>query len=353
MIRVLLVDDSNSVRAVLRRFFARTPDLVVVAEAVNGEDAVRAVHEHQPHAVVMDLQMPGMDGYVAIERIMAERPTPILVLSSRATRNQMQTAFEAMRRGAIEVLPKPEDTPSWEVLAESLPRILRLVAGVRAVPAAAKKPPRARPAKAEAPVVKAAGALRWVAIGASTGGPAAIRAFFEEVPADLPVTFLIVQHIAAGFEVGFAEWLNKELPFDVRLARDGEAPATGTVRIAPAGSHLRLAPGGELHLDRDTPPRRGGHRPSVDDLFSSCAEVAPAETAGVLLTGMGADGVEGLLALRQAGGLTLVQDEASSIVFGMPRVALERGATEIALPPRDLARVLVPLVVKGERGKRP
>lgn len=348
MIRVLLVDDSNSVRAVLRRFFARTPDLVVVAEAGNGEDAVRAVHEHQPHAVVLDLQMPGMDGYVAIERIMAERPTPILVLSSRATRNQMQTAFEAMRRGAIEVLPKPEDTPSWEVLAESLPRILRLVAGVRAAPAA-RRPARARPARVVAPAVNAASGLRWVAIGASTGGPAAIRAFFEEVPAEMPVTFLIVQHIAAGFEVGFAEWLNKELPFDVRLARDGEAPATGAVRIASAGSHLRLAPGGLLHLDRETPARRGGHRPSVDDLFSSCAEVAPAETAGVLLTGMGADGVEGLLALRQAGGLTMVQDEASSIVFGMPRVALERGATEIALPPRELARVLVPLATKGKR----
>ena len=117
--------------------------------------------------------------------------------------------------------------------------------------------------------------------------------------------------------------------------------------VLPPGLRLRL------HLDRDTPPRRGGHRPSVDDLFSSCAEVAPAETAGVLLTGMGADGVEGLLALRQAGGLTLVQDEASSIVFGMPRVALERGATEIALPPRELARVLAPLAAKGAKGKRP
>jgi two-component system chemotaxis response regulator CheB len=337
LIRVLLVDDSNSVRAVLRRFFARTPDVSVVAEAVDGEEAVAAVREHRPHAVVMDLQMPGMDGYVAIERIMAERPTPIIVLSSRATRNQMQTAFEAMRRGAIEVLPKPEDTASWELLAESLPRMVRLVTEVRAAPAVA--PRRRDGAPAEPPPLAVASgprSLRWVAIGASTGGPAAIRAFLEEIPGDLPVTFLIVQHIASGFESGFAEWLNKEFTFDVRLARDGERPGVGAVRIAPADAHLVLSRGGVLHLDRESPARRG-HRPSVDDLFSSCAEIAPTATAGVLLTGMGSDGVDGLLALRQAGGLTLVQDEASSIVFGMPRVALERGATEVAMPPRDLA----------------
>ncbi len=341
LIRVLLVDDSNSVRAVLRRFFARAADMTVVAEAASGEEAVEAVAEHHPHAVVMDLQMPGMDGYVAIERIMAKQPTPIIVLSSRATRNQMQTAFEAMRRGAIEVLPKPEDTPSWELLADSLPRMVRLVAEVRAVPPA-PRPQRRKSAKAQALELAAGHAVRFVAIGASTGGPAAIRALFEELPADLPATFLIVQHIAAGFESGFADWLNKEVPFDVRLARDGEVPGPGTVRIAPAGCHLRLGEGGDVQLDFDTPARRG-HRPSVDELFSSCATAFPAETAGVLLTGMGADGVEGLLALRQAGGVTLVQDEASSVVFGMPRVALERGAAEVALPPRDLARALVPL----------
>jgi two-component system, chemotaxis family, protein-glutamate methylesterase/glutaminase len=343
VIRVLLVDDSASVRAVLRRFFAKTADLQVVGEAEDGAQAVEAVLAVEPHVVVMDLQMPVMDGYDAIERIMALRPTPIVVLSSRANRNQMQTAFEAMRRGALEVLPKPEDTPSWQHLAESLPGTVRAVAQARAQPLA-RRPPPAGPARAAARAVADPIAhrvpLRYVAIGASTGGPAVIRELLLEIPAEAPVSLLIVQHIAAGFEVGFADWLNKEFPHDVRLAKDGERPRPGAVRLAPGGAHLLLEADGALRLDAGTPARRG-HRPSVDELFLSCAQSCPRQVAGVILTGMGADGAEGLLALRRAGGLTLAQDEASSVVFGMPRVALERGATDVALPPRELARALV------------
>ncbi len=358
MIRVLLVDDSPSVRAVVRRFLARTRDIQVVAEAVDGAQAVQAVLDHLPHVVLMDLQMPVMDGYAAIERIMELHPVPIVVLSTRANRNQMRTAFEAIRRGAIEVLPKPEDTGSWEGLAASLPETVRAAAVARprviarpggmpaAAPlAAAARRPRA-PAVAErdlgggAPaVVVRAAPLRWVLIGASTGGPAALRELFDEVEAEPPVSFLVVQHIAAGFEAAMAEWLNKELPLDVRLARDAESPRRGAVRLAPAGAHLRLAAGGVVHLDSRTPARRG-HRPSVDELFLSAAANFPHAAAGVLLTGMGTDGVEGLEALRRAGSLTLVQDEASSVVYGMPRVALERGAADLAQPPRQLARTL-------------
>jgi two-component system chemotaxis response regulator CheB len=344
MIRVLLVDDSPSVRAVLKRIFRRTRDIEVVGESGDGAQAVQAVVDLQPHVVVMDLQMPVLDGYAATEQIMALRPTPIVVLSSRANRNQMQIAFEAMRRGAVEVLPKPEDTASWQQLAESLPATVRAVAEARAAPRAR----RARPVSPPPGGAARGEAIRYVAIGASTGGPAAIRELLDEMPADSPVGFLIVQHIASGFELGFADWLNKELPFDVRLAQHGEALRRGAVRLAPGGSHLRLEAGGVLALDSETPVRRG-HRPSVDEMFLACAEACPREVAGVLMTGMGADGVEGLLALRKAGGVTLVQDEASSVVFGMPRVALERGAAETALPPRELARALARLWAKGER----
>ncbi len=355
MIRVLLVDDSPSVRAVLRRFLSRPEDLVVVGEAPDGERAVAAVAELSPDVVVMDLQMPVMDGYVAIERIMATRPTPILVLSSRANRNQMQTAFEAMKRGAIEVLPKPEDTASWQLLVDSLPEVVRAVAAVRPV----RGVRQAKPARSEEPLAATASRplprvrrpdrpLRWVAIGASTGGPAALRELFEDLPADLPVSVLVVQHIAAGFEAGLADWLNKEFPHDVRLARDGEVVPPGAVRLAPAGAHLRLEAGGRLALDVETLARRG-HRPSVDELFLSVAAVAPRESVGVLLTGMGSDGVEGLLALRTAGGLTVAQDEASSVVFGMPRVALERRAADLALPPKEIARWLG-RICRNERG---
>lgn len=349
MIRVVLVDDSPSVRAVLRRFFAKTSDIQVVGEAEDGAQALRAVLDFQPQVVVMDLQMPVMDGYSAIEQIMAVRPTPIVVLSSRANRNQMQTAFEAMRRGALEVLPKPEDTPSWQHLAESLPGTVRAIIEAQAQPRPKRPRGGAEPEARQTgptPVFSATQELRWVAIGASTGGPAALREFLEEVPADAPVGFVVVQHIASGFELGLADWLNKEFPFDVRLARDGEILRKGALRLAPGGSHLRLEAGGVLRLDTQSPPRRG-HRPSVDDLFFSCAESCPREVAGVILTGMGSDGVDGLLALRKAGGLTMAQDEASSIVFGMPRVALERGAADIALPPRALAHALARVWGKG------
>ena len=342
MIGVVLVDDSPSVRAVLRRIFSKTRDIRVVGEAVDGAQAVQMVIDLQPQVVVMDLQMPVLDGYAATEQIMAVRPTPIVVLTSRANRNQMQTAFEAMRRGALEVLPKPEDTPSWQQLAESLPETVRTVAMAQTAPRLARRGRAVRPEI----LVDSPRELRWVAIGASTGGPAAIRELLEEVPADPPVGFLIVQHIASGFELGFADWLNKEFPFDVRLAQDGEELRRGMVRLAPGGSHLRLETGGVLRLDSQTPARRG-HRPSVDEMFLSCAESCPGQVAGVLLTGMGSDGVIGLLALRKAGGITLVQDEASCVVFGMPRVALEKKAADVALPPRALAQTLIRLWEKG------
>lgn len=350
MIRVLLVDDSPSVRAVLRRFLRQTDDLTVVAEASDGAQAVEAVLADEPDVILMDLQMPVMDGYSAIEQIMKRRPTPIVVLTSRANRNEMRTAFEAMRRGALEVLPKPEDTESWRHLAETLPPTLRAVAKVGPPPVLRPpRPPSRRPSgrtkTRERPLPPSALAsgpgpnLRWIGVGASTGGPAAIRDFLEALPPKVPASVLLVQHIAPGFELGLADWLKRELGLDVRVARQGERPRPGAVRLAPAGYHLRLAPGGVVELNSSTPPVQG-HRPAVDELFHSLAEGDALRSAGVLLTGMGSDGVEGLLELRRHGGLTLAQDEATSVVFGMPRVAVERGAADEGLSPGDIARVL-------------
>ncbi len=338
-LRVLLVDDSPSVRAVLKRFFSWTDDIEVVGEAPDGQTGVDMVWELHPDVVLMDLIMPGMDGYAATERIMELRPTPIVVLSARANRNQMRIAFEAMRRGAVEVLAKPEDTESWRLLADTLPDMVRTAAAARAEP---RRPKTWRPR----PVEVASRQLRWIGIGASTGGPAALRELFEAMPDHFPMSILVVQHITAGFEAGLADWLNREFVPDIRLAADGEQVQPGCVRLAPGDSHLALGPGGVLQLDRVS-PARSGHRPSVDALFASMALVAPALSAGVILTGMGADGVEGLLALHQAGGLTIAQDAASCVVHGMPRVAVERGAAEIELPPAQIARYLT-----GGRGDK-
>jgi two-component system chemotaxis response regulator CheB len=335
-IRVLVVDDSPSVRAVLRRFFSWTEDIRVVGEAADGAAAVAAALELAPEVVLMDLVMPGVDGYRAIEEIMRRAPTPILVLSSRAVRDGVRTAFEALRRGAVEVLPKPEDPESWRHLAVVLPRMVREIAR-RPAGGAPRPPAPPRPGRA-GPAPPAARDLRWLAIGASTGGPGAVRELLAALPARPPVTTLVVQHIAPGFEEGLADWLSADLGLDVALAGDGEAPSPGVVRLAPPGAHLQLAAGGRLRLDRETPPSARGHRPSVDELFASCARCCPERVAAVLLTGMGDDGVEGMLALAAGGALTLVQDEASSVVYGMPRAAWARGAATRALPPAEIAR---------------
>lgn len=180
---------------------------------------------------------------------------------------------------------------------------------------------------------------RWLALGASLGGPAALRDLLAELPAPSSLRVVIVQHIAPGFELDLADWLAGALALDVSLALDGEQPPLGSVRVAPTGAHLRVAAGDRLELDAGAPPR-DGHRPSVDELFLSLAIVAPRDTAVALLTGSGSDGAAGLAALRRAGALCLVQDEASSVAFGMPRAALELDAAELALSPRELGREL-------------
>lgn len=389
-IRVLIVDDSPSVRAVLRRFFSWTDEVELVGEAADGREAVQRTRELHPDVILMDLVMPGMDGYQAIEEIMARWPTPILVLSAKANRDQVQTAFDAMRRGAVDVLPKPEDTGAWRHMADTLPRALREIVnshhprplgrGPGSVapsgggpsetgPSSAGPPPapspeverrrerraeerrerrqelgRAEPGAGLSPVdcqeeLADYGPrdLRWLALGASTGGPTAVCDLLAGLGAAPPVTALVVQHISPGFELGLVDWLSNALPLDVKVARHGEAPAPGCVRLAPPGYHLHLTAEGLLELDRRTPPWRS-HRPSVDELFFSCARTVPHKVAAALLTGMGTDGVQGLAQLSHAGAVTYVQDEASSVVYGMPRAALERGASRYALPPTEIGR---------------
>jgi two-component system chemotaxis response regulator CheB len=181
--------------------------------------------------------------------------------------------------------------------------------------------------------------IALLAIGASTGGPAAVRDLLAALPAPAPFPTLVVQHIAAGFESGLAEWLASTLGLDVRIAIAGEQPGPGAVRIAPGGAHLRLGTDGRLELDSVTPPRRG-HRPSVDELFRSLDQGAAQRVVAVLLTGMGTDGAEGLRELRRAGAFCCAQDEASSAVFGMPRAAIELGAAELVLAPAAIGQEL-------------
>ena len=270
------------------------------------------------------------------------------MLSAKANRDQVQTAFDAMRRGAVDVLPKPEDTGAWRHMADTLPQMIREIVASRhhaapAAPAKAARSPLRSPAAAavaadeEDDEPESPRDLRWLLIGASTGGPTAVCDLLAALGSRPPVTALVVQHIAPGFELGMVDWLASELGMEVRVARHGEAPPPASVRLAPPGAHLHLTADGVLELDSRTPPWRG-HRPSVDELFFSAARTVPSRTAAALLTGMGTDGVQGLSQLSHAGALTYVQDEATSVVYGMPRAALERGAARFALPPQRIGR---------------
>lgn len=338
MARVLIVDDSPTVRAVLRRLLSQHPDLSVVGEAENGQEAVEKAMKLRPDAILMDVEMPVMDGLAAIEHTMKLCPTSILVLTSRANRDRLAVAFEALRRGALEVLPKPEAPGGWDELAKRLPELVRTAARLSPTP---KLPPAPRAVPAAAPR-----AVEWILVGASTGGPGALRSFLDALPASLKAPVAVVQHITPGFEEGLAQWLGSTTGRDVKLASDGERPSPGAVRLAPAEAHLRLSGNGLLQLDTTTPPRNG-HRPSVDVLFESALAFRPTHLVAILLSGMGNDGASGLLALKNAGAVTAVQDEASCAVFGMPKQALELGAAEVALSPEDLARYVA--LVAGEK----
>ena len=328
-VRVVVVEDSPVQRARLREVLEADRDIAVVGQAGDRVEAVALVKRLRPDVVTMDLGLPGQGGLGAIEQIMAEVPTPVLVLSARVTCAASAAAVESLLVGAVEALPRPEP---WDLEAERQVRCrVRLLSRVTVVahPRGRRRPRPPDPHRAPP-----------VAIAASTGGPAALA---EVLPclAGLAVPVLVVQHLHPQLVDGFVGWMQRVSALPVVVAADGDRPQPGVVYIAPAGAHLKLAPapgaaigparpartipagGRRLVLDPDPPAL---HRPSADELFASVAATAGGQSVGVLLTGMGDDGAAGLLTLRHQGAVTIVQDEATSVVFGMPEAAQRLGA---------------------------
>ena len=329
-VRVLLADRSTTVRAVLRRFLEAAPEISVVAEAGDGPELVRLASGTVADAVVLDLDLPGLGGEALIEEITARRQLPIIVMTPGGRGgDQTRTAFRTLNRGVVGVFPKPDVPEEWEELGRMLCEAVRHLgadsrAGAAGPELAVGESPKQRD-------------IDFLAIGASTGGPGALFDLLSGLGRESPVGVAVVQHISKGFENSLAEWLAGELDIDVATAREGEVLAKGSVRIAPADCHLLLDPGGIQRLDFDTPPVNG-HRPSVDMLFGSLRAHQPSRDAAVLLSGMGDDGAEGMDGLHQDGVLTIVQDERSCAVFGMPRAALDRGAAAGVMSPPEIAR---------------
>lgn len=355
MIRVLVVEDSATMRYYLRDALTEDPELQVVGEAVTGEQAVELAGKLRPDVITMDMMLPGISGLQATEHIMADHPTPILVVSS-ADRQELFTTYNALAAGAVDVMEKPRGDESDADWSPRLRRTLRVVSRIRVIThPRARLDGRARPAAPVTPLPMPAtpppaNAMAVVAVGSSTGGPAALTELLRELPPNFRTPLLCVQHIAASeqFAVAFSDWLAGQTGRNVRYATDGVPVRTlsGQVLLAPPDRHLYVRD----HVVRlsDGPPRHSC-RPSVDVLFESIATEYGGLAAGCLLTGMGRDGAAGLLQMRNRGATTFAQDEHSCTVYGMPREAALLGAAIHVLPPGRIARMLSELHPAGTR----
>ena len=337
-IRVLVVDDSAFVRRVLTDELGRHPDLEVVGTAVDPYAAREKIVRLRPDVVTLDVEMPRMDGLSFLAKLMRHLPTPVVVVSSLAARDS-EVAVRALALGAVDVVAKPGSARSVQGVVDDLVRAVRTAAAARVGPVTASTPAGSivTPGGDVPPPGAGEPAHRVLAVGASTGGTQAIERLLRALPADAPGT-VIVQHMPATFTGAFARRLDGLAAMAVREAADGDAVAPGVALIAPGGQHLvvQRAGAGFVARVKDGPPVHH-QRPAVDVLFQSVARHAGRHAVGVLLTGMGADGARGLLAMRQAGAHTIAQDEATCVVYGMPAEAVRLGAAAEVLPLGDVA----------------
>ncbi len=342
-IRVLVVDDSATMRGLISLALRRDPEIEVVGTASNPLAARDAIKAHNPDVITLDVEMPGMNGLDFLEKIVRLRPTPVIMVSN-LTGQGTETAIEAMQIGAVDCIAKPG--PGDAQPFSELPRMVKAAAGVRV---------RSRPTlsgetmarEQRRPLYESDG--RVVAIGSSTGGVEALSTYIAQLPANCPPT-LIVQHMPPDFTASLAARLDRLNAPKVVEASDGAPVEAGCVYIAPGGpKHLEVDGSTALRCRLRAGDPVNGHSPSVDVLFNSLARVTKSDAIGVILTGMGRDGAQGLMAMRQAGAKTIGQDEASSLIYGMPRAAFEIGAVERQLP---LDRIANPvLVMTNLRGR--
>jgi two-component system chemotaxis response regulator CheB len=342
-IRVLVVDDSLVVRQILVSMLESEPGFEVVGQARDGEEAVRLTARLRPDVITMDIRMPRMDGLGAIGQIMSTTPTPIVVVAASVYESDLNIAFTAIEAGALTVVEKPRGiTPeAYEATRDQLVTAIRLMSDVQVVtirPAWRRpEPVTIRPIDVQE-TTGAPSITSLIAIAASTGGPGVLRGIFHALPGDFAIPIVVVQHITSGFAHGFARWLNGESALQITLAEDGEPIRPGRVLIAPDDTHLTISPGGIVRLDHSEPIQ--GQRPSATRLFESAARTCGSTTVGIVLTGMGEDGADGLESLHQAGGHVIAQDEETCVVFGMPKAAIDRQVVNRVMPPDKIASVL-------------
>ena len=361
-VRVLVVDDSSLIRRLVTRLLEEKNDIQVIGEAKDGLEAVEQIKKLRPQVVTMDVEMPNLDGIAALKRIAQECPVPVIMLSALTTEGARAT-MEALAVGAVDFVAKPLKAGQLGAMIEDLAAKIRVAAGVsmrkmmrsdfppRQIPQ--RTPPAVKPAavRSKPAALKpspSAGKIELVAVGCSTGGPAALQRIIPQLPADLPVGVVVVQHIPRGFSQSLAEHLNRRSAIEVIHGWEGAEVKPGRVIICPAGCETHFIKSGRRVIttltkcDEPIPP--ASFRPSVDQVLNAAAEVYRGRILAVLLTGMGRDGAKGLKRIKNLGGRTIVQDEATSVVFGMPKAAVELGAAEKIVPLPQIAQEILQML---------
>ena len=347
MIDVLIVDDSPVVRDYLRYLLEADPDIRVVAAARDGIEAFELAQRHRPDVITMDVHMPRVDGLAATRQIMETCPTPILIVSASWSPGDTEKAFQAIQAGALVVIEKPRGLghPDGQHLVAELVRMVKLMSEVRVVGRRGPSSPVSPDLRRLASPTPAQTTLHAVAIGASTGGPPALQTVLSGLPRPFVLPLLIVQHISAGFLPGLVDWLAKAAGLPVHIAEGGDRPLPGHAYLAPDGVHMGLNSGGRIFLSRSEP--ENSLRPAVSFLFRSVADHCGHACVGVLLTGMGKDGARELKLMCDHGAVTIAQDEATSVVHGMPGEAIRLGGATHVLPVEEIAPTLADVVNAG------
>lgn len=375
--QVLLVEDSPVALKILEKLLASSPDIEVVGTACNGKEALEIIPKVQPAVICTDFHMKEMDGLELIKQVMAHYPRPILVVSNSVHTEDSHNIFRLLEAGAVDVFPKPTTgiASDYERVKRELITKIKILSGVTVFtkrsphsppcplsPEGTPNPPTT-PSHASHlnfensctsyaphhPILPLTNRIRVVTIGASTGGPQALRIILTQLPSNFPVPVICTQHISEGFLQGLIDWLGTECKLQVKIAQVGESPLPGTIYFAPERNHLELDAQGRFTYS--TSPPVNGHRPSVTVTFKSIANFYSRATAGVLLTGMGRDGAEGMQTIASHGGITIAQDEKSSVVFGMPKEAIALGAAQHILPSQEIAPLLLSKIF-GKTGDR-
>lgn len=347
-ISVLVVDDSKVAQLMFAHILESDPRIQIAGVVSNGEEALKFVKAHQPDIVLMDILMPRMDGYEATRLIMESNPLPIVICSVAADPKEVATMFRVMEAGALTCVEKPAGRghPDFDRTAANLVQTLKLMSEVKVV----RRRPRSQPIPIQPEALSPdwrpnTSEIEFVGIGASTGGPPVLQTILAGLPKNFVVPILIVQHISHGFLPGLADWLNQTTGLQVHVGAHGVRPLPGHVYLAPDDFHMGLNANRSLLLTREEP--ENGLRPAVSFLFRSLAGVCGARALGILLTGMGKDGVDGLKLMKECGAITIAQDRDSSVIHGMPGQAIAIGAARYVLPADKIADALVSFVQRG------